>query len=73
MGDAEPALLDSDALQFVHRVDVNIVEDRTDAPGANTVTNIMCGVGTLGVHLANLPDLLLERHAREEVCNLVVG
>ena len=83
-GDAEPALLDRDALRFAALPRTHAIEHRAHASGANLRAQF-AGVELVhfGIHVrrertqhvgenAELADLLLERHLREQRFEVIV-
>ena len=64
--DAEPTLLHSDSLQFINRINVNLVEYRTDAPCFDGLSQLIRDVIIGRIDLVHLADLFSQCHLSEQ-------
>ena len=72
-GNTEAAFLDGNALQFVYRVDVHLVDDRADPPFPQVLAEFLHGIHVARMNLVHLPDLLRQRHPGKQCGNALVG
>jgi hypothetical protein len=68
----EAAFLDRDALQLVHRIDVDLVDDRADLSAAQRVAQRFHRRVDPRMDLVHLSDLFRQRHPAEQLGDAVV-
>jgi hypothetical protein len=54
--------LDSNPLQFISGVDINHIQNSTDPPISQTISEILRRIAFARIQLAHLPDLFGQRH-----------
>ena len=64
--DAEPTFLHGNSLQFINRINVNLVEHRTDLPRLDGLSHRIRYVIVGRIDLVHLADLLGQSHLSEQ-------
>ncbi len=70
---AKSAFLDGNTLQFINRIYIYGVEDRTDAPGSQSLGEIVRRISLARIELTHLANLLAQRHFRHQLGNALLN
>jgi hypothetical protein len=69
---AKAAFLDGDALECIGRGDIDLIEDRPDLTGAQSLRKVVQGRTIAGIALAHLANFLGHSHALEEYADALL-
>jgi hypothetical protein len=69
---AEAAFFNGDTLELIDRGDIDLIEDRTDLTGSQSLGKVVQGRTIAGIALAHLANFLGHSHALEEYADALL-